>query len=208
MFKNIGVRGNLLLSFIGISGFAVLTTGAAIYSFLVVQALLDRVTEQRMPIALAAQELSYRVERSLARTPALLSASISEERSQSWDRINSEVEAIDGLLLLLNSRGFVSDTLNLLQNDLGLLRANLFTLYTLAGERIELTERKQSILDQMNESQEEVLRILDNWLTNVNNDVQHLRSVIRDERISSADLSGAEKEIIESLTLFTSSFCF
>jgi len=58
MFKNIGVRGNLLLSFIGITGFAVLTTGAAIYSFLVIQTLIDRITEQRMPIALAAQELS------------------------------------------------------------------------------------------------------------------------------------------------------
>ena len=91
MFKTIGVRGNLLLSFIGISGFAVLTTVAAIYSFLVFQTLLDRITEQRMPVSLAAQELSYRVERSLARTPALLSATLPDERSQSWERISFEI---------------------------------------------------------------------------------------------------------------------
>ncbi len=204
MFKTIGVRGNLLLSFIGISGFAVLTTGAAIYSFLVLQTLLDRITEQRMPMALTAQELSYRVERSLAKTPALLSANSQQERSQSWDRISLEIEAIDKLLLLPNSQGFASDTLNLLQNNLGLLRANLFTLYTLVGERIELAERKQLILDQMHKSQEEILIILNNWIASVDNNIQRLDSTIEDFRLSLEDRSVAEKELIESLTLFAS----
>ena len=204
MFKTIGVRGNLLLSFIGISGFAVLTTGAAIYSFLVVQTLLDRITEQRMPIALAAQELSYRVERSLAKTPALLSADLPHERTQSWERISFEIKAIDRLLLLLNSQGFASDSLDLLQNHLGLLRSNLFTLYTLVGERIELAERKQLILDYMHESQDEILIILDNWITSANNNVQRLNSTIKDDRISLEKRSLAEKELIKSLTLFTS----
>ena len=204
MFKTLGVRGNLLLSFIGISGFAVLTTGAAIYSFLVLQTLLDRITEQRMPMALAAQELSYRVERSLAKTPALLSANSQQERSQSWDRISFEIEAIDRLLLLPDSQGFASDTLSLLQNNLGLLRANLFTLYTLVGERIELAERKQLILDQMHKSQEEIFIILDNWIASVDNNIQRLHSTIKDYRLSLEDRSAAEKELIESLTLFAS----
>lgn len=204
MFKTIGVRGNLLLSFIGISGFAVLTTGAAIYSFLVLQTLLDRITEQRMPMALTAQELSYRVERSLAKTPALLSANSQQERSQSWDRISIEIEAIDKLLLLPNSQGFASDTLNLLKNNLGLLRANLFTLYTLVGERIELAERKQLILDQMHKSQGEILIILNNWIASVDNNIQRLDSTIEDYRLSLEDRSVAEKELIESLTLFAS----
>ena len=204
MFKTIGVRGNLLLSFIGISGFAVLTTGAAIYSFLVFQTLLDRITEQRMPISLAAQELSYRVERSLARTPALLSATLPDERSQSWERISFEIETIDELLLLLNSQGFVSDTLDLLQNDLGLLRANLFTLYTLVGERIELAEHKQLILSQLHKSQDEIYGILNSWITSVNNNVQRLHTTIEDDSISFEDRSSAEKELINALTLSTS----
>ena len=204
MFKSIGVRGNLLLSFIGISGFAVLTTVAAIYSFLVVQTLIDRITEQRMPIALATEKLSYRVERSLAKTPALLSATIPDERSQSWERISFEIEAIDKLLSLLNNQGFASDTLELLQNDLGLLRANLFTLYTLVGERIELAERKRLILDQMHESQKEVLVILDNWITSEDNNVERLRSSIKNDSISLEDRLLAERELIKSLSLFAS----
>ena len=204
MFKNIGVRGNLLLSFIGITGFAVLTTGAAIYSFLVIQTLIDRITEQRMPIALAAQELSYRVERSVAKTPALLSATSPHERSHSWERISLEIEAIDRLLLLPDSQGFASDTLNLLQNRLELLRANLFTLYKLVGERIELAEGKQLILDEMHKSQEGILIVLDNWITSVDNNVQRLHSAIKDDTISLESRSVSEKELIKSLTLYTS----
>ena len=90
MFKKFGVRGRLLLSFVGISGFAVLATVAAMYSFLLVQTLLDKVTEQRVPTALAAQELSSRVERILAETPTLLAASTPLERSQIWSRISTE----------------------------------------------------------------------------------------------------------------------
>lgn len=204
MLKTFGVRGNLLLSFVGISGFAVLTTGAAIYSFLVFQTLIDRITEQRMPIALAAQELSYRVERSLAKTPALLSANLPDERSQSWSKISLEIKAIDELLILLNNQGFASGTLNTMQNNLGLLRANLFTLYTLVGERIELTDRKESLLDQIRESQEEILVLLDNLGTSANNNVQRLRSAIKDDRIPLEDRSLAEKELSKSLLLLTS----
>jgi len=204
MFKTIGVRGNLLLSFFAITGFAVLTTVAAIYSFLVIQALIDRITEQRMPIALAAQELSYRVERSIAKTPALLSATSPHERSHSWEKISLEIEAIDRLLLLPDSQGFASDTLNLLQNRLELLRANLFTLYKLVGERIELAEGKQLILDEMHKSQEGILIVLDNWITSVDNNVQRLHSAIKDDTISLESRSVSEKELIKSLTLYTS----
>ena len=204
MFKRFGVRGRLLLSFIGISAFAVLTTGGAIYSFWVVQSLLDKVTEQRVPTALAAQELSSRVERSLAETSTLLSASTLEERSQSWGRISTELEAIDKLLLLLQSHEFAIDPLDLLRNNLGLLRSNLFTLYTLVGERITLTRHKDSLLDGMYKAQGEILNVLGPWITSANNNVQRLRSTINDDRVSSEDRSLAEKDLIESQTLLTS----
>ena len=204
MFKGFGVRGRLLLSFIGISAFAVLTTGGAIYSFWVVQSLLDKATEQRVPTALAAQELSSRVERSLAETSTLLSASTLQERSQSWERISTEFEAIDKLLLLLRSHEFAIDPLDLLQDNLGLLRSNLFTLYTLVGERITLTRHKDILLDGMDKAQGEILDVLVPWITSANNNVQRLRSTINDNRISLEDRSIAERELIESLALLSS----
>ena len=99
MFQHFGVRGRLLLSFIGISGFAVLATAAAMYSFLEVQTLLDKVTEQKVPTALGAQELSARVERIVAETPVLLAASTPQQRAEIWSKLSTEVEGIDTLLL-------------------------------------------------------------------------------------------------------------
>jgi len=204
MFKNFGVRGRLLLSFVGISGFAVLATVAAMYSFLLVQTLLDKVTEQRVPTALAAQELSSRVERILAQTPTLLAASTPPERSQIWSKLGTEIEEIDKLLLLFRNRGFAADSLASLRNVLDSLRSNLFSLYTLVGERIVLAKRKAILLDEMLKAHEETLAVLGPWITNVNNDVQRLRAVVDDSRLSAVDRSTAETELIESLTLFAS----
>ena len=111
LFKRFGVRASLLLAFVVISGFAVLATGAAMYSFQRMQALFDKITEERVPAALAAQELSSRVGRILAETPTLLAANAPLERSQIWRRISAEIDAIDSLLLLLRNRGFPADTL-------------------------------------------------------------------------------------------------
>jgi hypothetical protein len=48
LFKRFGVRASLLLAFVVISGFAVLATGAAIYSFQSVKTLFDKITEERV----------------------------------------------------------------------------------------------------------------------------------------------------------------
>jgi len=149
VFNRFGVRVCLMLAFIVISGFAVLATVAAMYSSQRVQTLLDKITEQRVPMALAAQELSSRVGRILAETPTLLASSTPIERSEMWSRIGSEIDAIDNLLLLLRNRGFPADTLTSLNHVLGSLRSNLFSLNTLVGERIELAKSKTLLLDEV-----------------------------------------------------------
>ena len=53
MRDRLGVRGRLLLAFLGISAFAVLAAGAAIYSFAEVGKALERITQDRVPSALA-----------------------------------------------------------------------------------------------------------------------------------------------------------
>ena len=47
MLKGIGVRGRLLVAFFGISAFAVLASAAAVYSFLAVGGVLDRILNRR-----------------------------------------------------------------------------------------------------------------------------------------------------------------
>jgi adenylate cyclase len=204
IFMRLGVRASLLLAFVVISGFAVLATVAAMYSFQRVQTLFDKITEERVPTALAAQELSSRVGRILAETPTLLAASTPPERSQIWSRIGTEIDAIDNLLLLLRNRGFPADTLASLTHVLDSLRSNLFSLYTLVGERIELAKTKAALLDEMLKEHEETMAVLGPWIVNVNRDVQRLRTAVDDSRLPAADRSTSEMELITSLTLLAS----
>jgi signal transduction histidine kinase/HAMP domain-containing protein len=204
LFKRFGVRASLLLAFVIISGFAVLATGAAMYSFQRVQTLFDKITEERFPTALAAQELSSRVERILAETPALLTANAPLERSQIWGRISSEIVRIDSLLLLLSERGFPAYTLASLNHVLDSLRSNLFSLNTLVGERITLAETKAILLDEILKEHEETMRVLGPWIINVNNDVRRQRAAVDDSSLRAMDRSSSEKELITSLTLLTS----
>jgi signal transduction histidine kinase/HAMP domain-containing protein len=204
LFKRFGVRASLLLAFVVISGFAVLATVAAMYSFQRVQTLFDKITEQRVPTALAAQELSSRVGRILAETPTLLAASTPIERSLIWGRIGTEIDAIDNLMLSLRNRGFPADTLASLNHVLNSLRSNLFSLYTLAGERIVLAETKAFLMDEILKEHEETMKVLGPWIINVSNDVRRQRAAVDDSRLSAADRSASETEVIASLTLLAS----
>ena len=204
IFKRFGVRTSLILAFVIISSFAVLATVAAMYSFQRVQMLFDKITEQRVPTALAAQELSSRVGRILAETPTLLAASTPIERSQTWSRIGTEIDAINNLLLLLRNQGFPDDTLASLNNVLDSLRSNLLSLNKLVGERIVLAKTKANLLDEIIKEHEEAMVVLGPWIINVNNDVGRLRTAVDDSRLSAADRSTSETELIVSLTLLAS----
>jgi class 3 adenylate cyclase/HAMP domain-containing protein len=165
MFSRFGVRGRLLLSFVGISGFSVLAAAAAMFSFVEVQGVLDKITEQRVPTALAAQELSARVERIVAGTPNLLAAGTPDEQFEIWSGLGNEVKEVDRLLLLLQDRNVANNTLGFFQSVLDPLRSNLLSLNTLVSERITLTDRKAILLNRMRKANEKTRALMGSWIT-------------------------------------------
>jgi adenylate cyclase len=80
MLREIGVRGRLLLAFLGISAFAVLAAVAGMHSFLKVGEALDEITRSRVPSAVAPLQLAAQAERIVAAAPALLAADSKAER--------------------------------------------------------------------------------------------------------------------------------
>jgi class 3 adenylate cyclase/HAMP domain-containing protein len=177
MLIRMGVRSRLLLSFIGISGFAVLAAGAAIYSFVEVRKVLDTITEKRVPVALAAQELSSRVERVVAGAPALLQAGTPRAQTDIWNRLGNETKEIDAQLALLRRHVADADALRPLESALMPLRDNLLSLNTLAGERIVLADRKAGLLAELQKASNETQGILGSWTKQINDDVELLRGV-------------------------------
>ncbi len=179
MFSRMGVRGRLILSFIGISGFAVLAATAAMYSFAEIRGVFDKITEKRVPMALAAQELSARVERVVANAPDLLKAGASREQTEIWSALSQESGQIDAKLAVLRTH-LDAETLISLETALDPLRLNLQVLNTLASERIVLADRKSMLLTSLREAFGEAQGLLATWITNTRHDVSRLRAVADD----------------------------
>jgi class 3 adenylate cyclase/HAMP domain-containing protein len=197
MFNWLSVRGRLLISFVGVSGFAVLAAAAAIYSFIEVQRVLEEINERRVPTALTAQDLSARVERIVAGTPALLAAIKPEEQFESWSRLSNEVKEIDALLLLLGDLSVDGETLGLFQSVMEPFRNNLLSINSLVGERVTLADRKAILLGRMRKANEKTDALLESWITNAS-------AVIDELGFSTEEGSTTQKELKASVTLLQS----
>src|SRR5687767_13005873 len=98
MREGLGIRGRLLLAFFGVSAFAVLATAVAVYAFLQVGAVIDRITERRVPAALASLQLSRQAERVAATAPAVLATSSKAQHDEISAAIAAEMTHLDDLL--------------------------------------------------------------------------------------------------------------
>ena len=82
MIERLGIRGRLLLAFFGISALVVLAAAAALYAFLQVRDVVDRITQDRVPSALASLQLSRQAERVAAAAPSVLAATSKAQHSE------------------------------------------------------------------------------------------------------------------------------
>ena len=83
-----GLRERLLLSFIAISGFAVVAAVVGNYAFYAISQSLYQVTEKSVPPAIAALELAQRTERIASAGPSLLAVTNTSE----FDAVSSVLD--------------------------------------------------------------------------------------------------------------------
>ena len=124
MLRRMGVRGRLLLAFLGISAFALIAAAAAMYSFSEVGGVLGRITEQRVPAALDSLELSRQAERIVAAAPKLLAVSSPDEQAEVSGEIAGEVARLHQLHRGLEGR-VDQASLAALRGDIAQMAANL-----------------------------------------------------------------------------------
>jgi hypothetical protein len=86
-----GLRQRLVLSFIAISGFAVVAAVVGIYAFYAIGEGLHEVTAKSVPPAIATLELAQRTERIVAAGPALLAATNNAEFASASSTVGEEV---------------------------------------------------------------------------------------------------------------------
>ena len=97
-FASMGVRGRLLLAFLGISMFSLVAAASGLYSLSQVGGALNTITEQRVPEALSWLELSRRVESLVRSAPALLVVKTDSARIEVSNEIASQIAQLEPFL--------------------------------------------------------------------------------------------------------------
>ena len=144
-----GVRNRLLLAFFGISAFAILAAGAAMYSFLKIDNVLDRITHQQIPSAQASEALSRQAERMIAAAPSLFTVQTTEELEEISERITPELERLDELVMQVKNSDVAPEAVEKIEQLVEWLSLNLISLDTVAYNKISITERKQDLLQKL-----------------------------------------------------------
>ena len=145
MLRRMGVRGRLLLAFLGISAFALIAAAAAMYSFSEVGGVLGRITEERMPAALDSLELSRQAERIVAAAPKLLAVAGPEAQAEVSAEIAGEVARLHQLHRGLEGR-VDQASLAALQGDIAQMAANLSGLDRAIAERLALAQERETVM--------------------------------------------------------------
>ena len=149
MLERLGIRGRLLLAFFGISTFAVLATAAALYAFLQVGEVVERITRDRVPSALASLQLSRQAERVAATAPAVLTSTSKARHNEVSAAIGVEMTRLEELLAAL--KGATLDTAVVAEIEAAVLalRRNLNALDELVAARLTVVARKEELLRRL-----------------------------------------------------------
>src|SRR5262245_8759248 len=204
MLARLGVRGRLLLAFFGISAFAVLGAGAALYSFQQISDAFASITQRRIPVALTSQELSRHAERIVAAAPTLLTTTSQDEKEDRSVAISGEINVLYSLLTNLRSAGVESRELASLERYVERLRDNLSELNLLINNRLMLAEQKKDLVRKELDLAGDIQKLLAPWVAVMDGKIAQWRKIVADPAVPAERRQQADREFEESLAWFRS----
>ena len=159
----LGVRGRLLLAFVGISAFAVLAAAAGIYAFRQVGDQLELI-DTRAPQVVTSMEISRAADRLIASAPALLAATTAKDRDEISNRMRPEVDRLITGLVDIERGGTAGEAAITMQLLVSSLRSNLEELENLVRLRLETRDRLAGLLQSAFQANQEAQRLFAPWL--------------------------------------------
>ena len=142
----IGLRGRLLLAFVGISMFSVVAGLSGHYAFNAVTKALDR-TGATIPPALAAVELTRESEQVLAAGPRMLNAKTDGEVERLWTVATGDLKTVDNLVGQVRTATIDPRALDGLSSNVSKLRDTLSQLKETAIERVRAATRREKLIN-------------------------------------------------------------
>jgi signal transduction histidine kinase/CheY-like chemotaxis protein/HAMP domain-containing protein len=201
LWSRVGVRGRLLLAFFGISALAILGAAAALYSFREIHDVMERITQRRLPVALAAQALSRHAERIVAAAPTLLTITNQSEKLEWGTEIAKEVYALNGLLAQIRPTGDSTD-LRSLESEIEQLRRNLTELDALVDKRLVTTEQRRESLQQSLAAARSLQQLFTPWIAVMDGRISQWRQIATDSKVPADRRLAADNEFERALVWF------
>jgi signal transduction histidine kinase/DNA-binding response OmpR family regulator/HAMP domain-containing protein len=155
----LSVRWRLLLAFLGISAFALLAAATGTYAFRQMTQVIERITEERVPSALSALDLSRQAERIVAAAPTLLTAQSQAEYQEISSAITAEVERLEALLAQIRSQVDPAAVAAMEPAVAGLQR-NLTALAGLVAGRLSVAARKDALVQRLSNASVAAQRLI------------------------------------------------
>lgn len=202
MLERLGIRGRLLLAFFGISAFAVLATAAALFAFLEVGEVVDRITRDRVPSALASLQLSRQAERVAASAPAVLTSTSRAQHNEVSTAIAVEMTRLEELLAAFKgARPSTAVVAEIEAAVLG-LRRNLNALDDLVAARLTVVARKEELLRRLSATTSASQRLVAPGILVMNSKLQQWRAVTADTSLASDRGAAATVDLVEAIAAY------
>ena len=155
-----GVRGRLLLAFLSITTLAVFGAIAAVYALIKIGGAFDLITEERVPVALIAQELSREAERLVAVGPAMLSSTNLDEQEALSEEMYAVSDRVAELLVDLEKTGIDPASLGSIKQLTELISTHAISLDGIFMNNITYLERKEAALVELSNAHDQIQELL------------------------------------------------
>src|SRR5258708_4857851 len=143
----LGLKGRLQLAFGAITLLVVIATGVGLYAFFQVGKSLQRITEEALPPALAASELSIRAEFIVGVGPALLASNNIDEINRLSASVSRELANVTNLLDQLRRADLEKAVLDAIGEIISNLGANLALLQPTTLEKVSAETRREALVE-------------------------------------------------------------
>jgi adenylate cyclase len=201
----LGLKGRLQLAFGAITLLVVIATGVGLYAFFQVGKSLQRITEEALPPALAASELSIRAEFIVGVGPALLAANNADEINRLSASVAGELTNVTMLLDELRRAYLEKGVLDPIGAAISNLGANLALLQTTTLEKVGAETRREALVEATFAAHREFDEIWEPRFADMRSKVLRLQRALVSSNESQqdrrADLNSLDQTILALLPL-------
>jgi adenylate cyclase len=170
-----GLRGRLLLAFVGISMFAVVSGLSGHYAFNTVTAGLDRTNATLSP-ALAAVELAGESEQVLSAGPRMMNARAEGEIDRAFALASADLRSVRKAVDEFRTSAIDSKSLDELSSHVARVGDNLAQLEATAKQRVQATIRREALTNETFAAYRDFIRAWNRHFADLQSQVLQLRT--------------------------------